>query len=164
MSESCFKDSPRLLTTPEHPPPPVSVLRFRVARNFCPALPGCFAWQVNLLVHLCIWCNARLALIPNQRRKMAEERCCSAEQALNLSRAKITAGGQESAGSGYGDCVRPREGGEGRAEGAMTIKMNHFSDRRQGTGRGGGGKGGITYACMRAMLQAGSFAKFLKSH
>ena len=57
--------------------------------------------------------------------------------------------------------VRGR-GGEGRAEGAMTIKMNHFSDRRQGTGRGGGGGGGITYACMRAMLQAGSLAKFLQ--
>ena len=37
------------------------------------------------------------------------QRCCFAEQALNLSRTKITAGGQESAGSGYGDCG----GGEG---------------------------------------------------
>ena len=89
---------------------------------------------------------------------MAKERCCFAEQALNLSRAKITAAGQESAGSGYGDCVR---GGESGAEGAMTIKMNHFSDRKQATGRGGGG---ITYACMRAMLQAGSLARSLKSH
>ena len=60
--------------------------------------------------------------------KMAKERCARGTGSKFVPHQNYGRGGQESAGSGYGDCGRLPSVVRVRA---MTIKMNHFSDRKQ---------------------------------